>query len=437
MHTQVFAVSIERPAHLQGGTRNFSVEDIAWVASQFQIDSVVFVEEFGEKGNINLHTYLVRDVHGHEYLLQRINTDVFVKPNRVMSAMEEWIESQKRYLESDRRPDWTIWQPITLVSSRNGDKSVDLSDGTGKSVWRLMLKIQDSVSYKSLSAIESRMEQLAVAEELGRGLALSADFASEMPTENLVSSLPGYRDTLGYYNQLKSVLGGNRFIEQIEDILPENEEVRESTQNLYLLACSVVDAETRRTDPELQEFIKLAIEAEPSALALQRAIQDGRIRETAIHGDTKIENFLFCYETGRVRCLVDLDTIMPHSWLADWGDMMRSLVNVAGEKETDRSKIQVDREVYAAVTKGFLQTASECTQEEIDLMASAVEIITLELGVRFLADYLRGDNYFCLGANDPADLNKIRAIAQLTLYQRLRENHDWAKDLIVRLTAKS
>ena len=90
-------------------------------------------------------------------------------------------------------------------------------------------------------------------------------------------------------------------------------------------------------------------------------MESGRIRRLAIHGDTKLDNFLFSTRTGRVKALVDLDTIMPHTWLADWGDMVRSLVNVAGEKERDLSRVRVDMDVYRAVARGFLATAREVT----------------------------------------------------------------------------
>ena len=100
-------------------------------------------------------------------------------------------------------------------------------------------------------------------------------------------------------------------------------------------------------------------------------MESGRIRRLAIHGDTKLDNFLFSTRTGRVKALVDLDTIMPHTWLADWGDMVRSLVNVAGEKERDLSRVQVDMDVYRAVARGFLSTAREVTPAEVDLMADA------------------------------------------------------------------
>jgi hypothetical protein len=131
-----------------------------------------------------------------------------------------------------------------------------------------------------------------------------------------------------------------------------------------------------------------------------------------------------------VKALVDLDTIMPHTWLADWGDMVRSLVNVAGEKERDLTRVQVDLDVFRAVARGFLSTAREVTAAEVDLMAEAPQIIALELGLRFLTDYLRGDSYFKLGPADPPDLNRVRAMAQLELFRKLRETADVARRFI-------
>jgi N-acetylhexosamine 1-kinase len=150
-------------------------------------------------------------------------------------------------------------------------------------------------------------------------------------------------------------------------------------------------------------------------------MESGQIRTVAIHGDTKLDNFLFSTRNGFAKALVDLDTIMPHSWLADWGDMVRSLSNLAGEKEANLSKVQVDTEIFDALARGFLTAARKVTQAEIDLMVDAVKILALELGIRFLADYLRGDSYFGLGPTDLPDLNKRRAMVQLTLFERLQK----------------
>jgi Ser/Thr protein kinase RdoA (MazF antagonist) len=165
-------------------------------------------------------------------------------------------------------------------------------------------------------------------------------------------------------------------------------------------------------------------------MQLWEAMRVGLIRNTLIHGDTKIENFLFDTNSLTVKSLVDLDTIMSFTWLADYGDMLRSMVNVAGEKESNPDNIQVDKEVFKSVTKGFLKTSNQVTLAEIELMFASIQIITLELGVRFLTDYIKGDTYFMLGEGDPEDLNKIRGIAQITLFERLVEFEDEAIEFI-------
>ncbi len=424
---------VDRPENLTGASRHFSSEDVFWIASQFDLPGLDLVEEFGARGNINLHTYLVRDSQGEEHILQRINTDVFRQPFRVMASMTEWIGAQRRYLESGRAPAWTIWEPISLVRTRDGDSWLDLSDAQGFSVWRMMRRIGNSVCYKSLSQAGGKADQLRLAEELGRGLALNADFTADVPVSQLASSLPGYRDTAGYFSQFESITKGTRHLDDVVE-LPWNEEVRDSTQHLYVLA--IPDEEARRRQETVLEYIEIARRNAAFAISLQARANEGSIRKVAIHGDTKIENFLFCAETGRVRSLVDLDTIMPYTWLADWGDMLRSLVNVAGECEPDLEKIQVDEDVYQAVAKGFLATIREASEEELDLLHDAIKAIALELGVRFLTDYLRGDNYFMLGKGDPHDLNRTRGMVQLTLFQRLAEKDAWAKEMLDNLRSK-
>ena len=146
----------------------------------------------------------------------------------------------------------------------------------------------------------------------------------------------------------------------------------------------------------------------------------GELQKAVIHGDTKLENFLFSSSSGRVKSIIDLDTVMPHTWLTDWGDMVRSLVNTAGETESDPERIEIDPEVFSVAARGFLGSARYIDPQEIELMADAPQIMALELGVRFLADYLRGDSYFKLRVGDPEDLNKTRALVQFRVFEGLR-----------------
>ncbi len=412
-------------------SRLLNTKEIEQIAGKFQIEPVTGSEEFREKGNINFHTYSIHCTQGNEYLLQSINTEVFKKPVRVMEAMAAWIEAQEESLAIHRPPAAERWQPVSLVPSREGGHYVTAQRESSSMVWRLMHRISGVTGYKSLSQVADR-DPLEVAEEMGRGLALTSDFASGMSVEGLATSLPGYRDSAGYYRQFHAVLSGCTTPEEV-DGLPEDPEVLESTQQLHLLAIDSDAAKARREDPELAPYIQLALDFEAKALCLQKGVASGALRKTAIHGDTKIENFLFCSKSGKVRSLVDLDTIMPYTWLADWGDMVRSLINVAGEKERDTGKIGVNKEVYEAVARGFLGTVRGATPEELELMVPAVQAITLELGVRFLTDYLRGDNYFSLSVLDSEDLNKTRAICQLTLFKSLLESEDWAREMMTSL----
>ena len=81
-------------------------------------------------------------------------------------------------------------------------------------------------------------------------------------------------------------------------------------------------------------------------------------------------------------------------------------------------------------------TAREVTPAEVALMPEAVEIIALELGVRFLADHVRGDSYFKLGPADPPDLNRVRGIAQLALFLEMRKTADEARQFVEALRAE-
>ena len=408
------------------------------LASRFRLAHPVEVYDFPEKGNINQHTYVVRAGTGAsgEYLLQRINERVFTRPRSVMRAMIASIEAQRASLDAGRLPAGDEWEPIALVGTREGHPFLDVENHRGPSCWRLMVKIADARTYKSLSEISATAERLRIAEEAGRGLAIYGDLTCRMATGGLENPLPGYRDTRLYFNQLRSVLAGHRRLEDAAALLPGDPTVLHSTGEHFLIHLEDPEYRRRSDDPEFRPWIDLVRSEEAYGITLLEGMESGRIRRLAIHGDTKLDNFLFSTRTGRAKALVDLDTIMPHTWLADWGDMVRSLVNVAGEKERDLSRVRVDMDVYRAVARGFLSAAREVTPAEVDLMADAPQIIALELGLRFLTDYLRGDSYFKLGPADPPDLNRARAMAQLTLFLRFRDCRDDARRFIEALRAE-
>jgi hypothetical protein len=408
------------------------------LASRFRLAPPVEVHDFPDKGNINQHTYLV--VAGarppREYLLQRINDRVFTRPRSVMRAMIASIEAQRAAMADGRLAAGEEWEAVSLVGTRDGQPYLDVEDHRGYSCWRLMVKIPESRTYKSLGEIADLAERHRVAGEAGRGLAIYGDLTCRMRTDSLENPLPGYRETRVYFDQLRSVLAGNRTLEQAGALLPADPALRHSTEEHFLVHLEEPEYRRRVDDPEFRPWIDLVRSEEAFGLTLLDGMASGRLRRLGIHGDTKLDNFLFSTRSGRVKALVDLDTIMPHTWLADWGDMVRSLVNVAGEKERDLSRVRVDMDVYRAVARGFLSAAREVTPEELDLLVDGPQVIALELGTRFLTDYLRGDSYFKLGPADSPDLNRVRAMVQLSLFLRLREQADETRRFIGDLRAE-
>jgi hypothetical protein len=116
--------------------------------------------------------------------------------------------------------------------------------------------------------------------------------------------------------------------------------------------------------------------------------------------------------------------------------MARSLINPAGERETDLAKVAVDLEVFESAARGFLSAAHHTAGNEVALMTDAVQIMSLELGVRFLTDYLRGDSYFRLESADPPDLNRIRALVQFRLFESVRVHSGRLERIIANCSEK-
>ena len=130
------------------------------------------------------------------------------------------------------------------------------------------------------------------------------------------------------------------------------------------------------------------------SVALQ-ALRDGILPLRVTHNDTKLNNILIDRETGEGICVIDLDTTMPGLSINDFGDSIRFGANHSKEDEKDLSKVNFDIDLYEVFTRGFLQGAQGgLTQGELDYLPWGARLMTLECGIRFLTDYLDGDNYF-------------------------------------------
>jgi Ser/Thr protein kinase RdoA (MazF antagonist) len=136
-----------------------------------------------------------------------------------------------------------------------------------------------------------------------------------------------------------------------------------------------------------------------------------------VHNDPKVNNVMIHKATREALCMLDLDTAKPGIVHFDFGDCVRSAANPFGEDAKDLNAVVFDIPLFEAVAKGYLREAGVfLTTKEVELLPASVKVITFELGVRFLADYLRGDTYFKIGY--PAH-NLHRARVQFRLLESI------------------
>jgi hypothetical protein len=125
-------------------------------------------------------------------------------------------------------------------------------------------------------------------------------------------------------------------------------------------------------------------------------------------------------ETGI--CVIDLDTVMPGLALYDFGDMVRTATSSAAEDETDLSKVRMQMPMFEALVRGYLSTAGAFLNDaEKSHLALSGKLIALEIGIRFLTDYLEGDVYF---KTKRPHHNLDRCRTQLALVKSIEEQEE-------------
>jgi Ser/Thr protein kinase RdoA (MazF antagonist) len=154
----------------------------------------------------------------------------------------------------------------------------------------------------------------------------------------------------------------------------------------------------------------------------------GDVPERITHNDTKLNNVLLDDQSGEGVCVIDLDTVMPGLVLYDFGDMVRTATNAAAEDETDLTKVEARLPIFEALAEGYLSTAADfLNRAETGQLVFSGRLMTFEVGIRFLTDYLEGDVYF---KTKHASHNLERARNQFALLRSL-ERHASAMEAIV------
>ena len=335
--------------------------------------------EFGH-GHIN-STFRVTTDTGCRYILQRINQNVFKNPPQVMeniSAVTEHLQKK------DRDPRHVLH----FVRTKQGQYWHRSEDGE---YWRMYAFVDgccleapetDRDFYESAVAFGTFQEQL-----------------SDFPADTLYETIPEFHNTVDRYRQFREAVAENR---------------------------------SGRADT-CREEIEYALSLEALGGTLQKMREEGTLPLRVTHNDTKLNNVLLDKETHKGLCILDLDTIMPGLSLYDYGDSIRFGAATCPEDEPDASKMHIDLHLFRVYTRGFLEAAPSLTAKEVEMMPMGAMIMTLEVGIRFLKDYLDGDVYFKTAYPEH---NLVRARTQLALVRDMLAHRE-EMDAIVQEESRS
>lgn len=355
------------------------------IASNFKIDGVIEeVKPLGE-GFINDTFIITTKEDGPSYILQRKNKAIFSPIPAMMENIQKVCSHIKAKVETAGGD--PMREAMTVIPADDG-KLYWLDEE--EEYWAVCLFIKDTIAHESAETPE-----LAYAG--GKGIGKFQSMVADLK-EPLVNILPGFHDIRFRFKQWDEVLAKNPVGRKGE------------------LSEEINWVESRRK--EMLDFWKL--------------VEDGTIETRVTHNDTKINNILFTKE-GNVLCVIDLDTVLNSTALNDFGDAMRSYTNTGAEDDENLENVSMDIEIYKAFTKGYLEEAkSFLSAKEIEYLAFSAKYITYEQVLRFLMDYIDGDNYYKVKSPEH---NLIRTRAQYKLLQSMEAQYDEMKKIVKEFTA--
>lgn len=347
-------------------------QDLKKVMEQFQFEGAFESADELHSGNIN-NTYRLSYRLGEggrrRYILQQINTYAFKKPQEVMSNILKVTQHLQRAFEKSGQD-----------SARRVLKLVPLQDGSWMyrdaqdRYWRAYDFVENAVAY-------DRAEKPEHFREAGRAFGQFQKMLFDFPAEELYETIPDFHNTR------------KRFYDFV----------------------AAVAADRAGRVKMVQREIDFFFDRRKMMSQVVEMIESGEMPLRVTHNDTKMNNVMLDIETGRGLCVIDLDTVMPGSVLYDYGDAIRYGASTAAEDEQDLSKIGLNVELFRAFTEGFVSEVRQAlTPLELRLLPLGIKVITCELAMRFLTDYLDGDRYFKVRSPEH---NLIRARAQMKLLE--------------------
>ena len=358
-------------------------QELKFILSQFKLNGNILSIEPCGSGRINKTFKVVTYNNGrHEYILQRINTDLFTEPQKLM----ENIENVTSFLKNNK-PQNSNMEILSVVKTRRDENFVSSFSGT----YRIYDYIKNSVSYNSCE------NNTNLFQDCGRIFGEFQYILDKFDASKLYETIPDFHNTKKRYEAFLS-------------------SIQSTTLDRLKLA--------KNTIIEFRQF--------GETLNLANLIVDklasGELPMRVTHNDTKLNNVAFDKTTNKATAVLDLDTIMPGAICYDFGDAIRYGCNTCSEESIDFGKINFNRELFEKFTRGYLKEASKfLTKNEVDSLVDGAMVMTFELGLRFLTDFLNGDTYF--GAKYYEN-NLDRAKNQLALLFKMKENETYMKNFV-------
>ncbi|MBK7134033.1 MAG: aminoglycoside phosphotransferase family protein [Bacteroidales bacterium] len=327
-----------------------------------------------------------REPEKDNYIIQRLNNKIFKNIPELQQNIERVTvhlrDKLKKIPGSDIKREC-----LSLIPSKDGKSWIADKDGN---FWRMYIFISNHRSYNTVDSTGKAFEG---GKAIGRFQAMLAD----MPGGPLNETIPFFH----------------------------NIEKRLETFNLKIRENPAGRAES--VSYEIDEFLRRADEMK----IILRLGSEGKIPLRITHNDTKFNNILLD-ENDKALCVIDLDTVMPGYVHYDFGDAIRTVTNTASEDETDLSKVTMNIDLFKAYAQGYLsESGNTLNNTEKEYLAFAPRLITYTIALRFLTDYLDGDNYFKIHREHH---NLQRARAQLRLVMSMEEQYDEMRRIISRLT---
>ncbi len=343
------------------------------IAQRFaQAQAIAEIKPLGN-GLIN-DTFLVTTVSS-SFVLQRINRQVFPVPEQIM----ENLLQLNRHIRQKSADTVKLQMPDILSAGEN----YFYLDETGD-CWRALGFIADT---ESLEVIGKPSD----AEQAGFALGHFHRLLSDFDPQRLHDTLPGFHITPGYLNHYHQVLA-------------------QSSRQIV--------------SPESRYCADFIARNQPIADELETAKQRGLLSLRVIHGDPKLNNFLFDKNSQTIVSLIDLDTVKPGLVHYDVGDCLRSCCQAS-------APLGFDLAICAAILTSYLAEAGTFfTEYDYEYLYPAIRLIPFELGIRFFTDYLAGNRYFKV--SDP-EQNLLRALAQFQLCDNIQKQERALKQLIAQI----